>query len=254
VSAASHSWVVVSGAGGALGRLITERYTAADRKVLALDRDATALAALGNAAGVVTQAVDLADSSALQAVLDAAIPRREPIALLVNAVGLIWNEPVISLKGARFSTHAIDSFERIVRANLTAAFVTATHVAARMARTGGGSIVNFSSISASGNTGQAAYSAAKAGVEGMTRSMARELGPLGIRVNAIAPGFFPAEQNRALLSEERVHSILGHTPAGRLGEPDELCGTVVWLASAAASGFVTGAIIRVDGGFSAMTI
>ena len=73
-------------------------------------------------------------------------------------------------------------------------------------------------------------------------------------MNAIAPGFFPAEQNRQLLSEDRLRAIVAHTPAGRLGEPRELVGAVVWLASDAASGFVTGSIVRVDGGFSAMTI
>jgi 3-oxoacyl-[acyl-carrier protein] reductase len=245
VSGAPDSWVVVSGAGGALGRLITERYAAAHRKVLALDLDAAALPALGNAAGVVTQAVDLADANALQAVLDAAIPRREPIALLVNAVGLIWNEPLLSLKGARFSMHAIDSFERIVRANLTAAFVTATHVAARMARTGGGSIVNFSSISAGGNTGQAAYSAAKAGVEGMTRSMARELGPLGIRVNAIAPGFIDVATTREALTDTVLTDYARRTPVGRLGTVEEL---MEGIASLADNGFLNGVILRLDGG------
>ena len=75
-----------------------------------------------------------------------------------------------------------------------------------------------------------------------------------MRVNAIAPGFFPAEQNRELLTEERTAAIMGHTPMNRFGEAEELAGAVVWLASARASGFVTGAVIRVDGGFTAMTI
>ena len=88
----------------------------------------------------------------------------------------------------------------------------------------------------------------------MTQFLAREWAPQRVRVNAIAPGFFPAEQNRKLLTEERVASIMGHTPMGRFGEPDELAGAVVWLASERASGFVTGALIRVDGGFTAMTI
>ena len=245
MSGAPDSWVVVSGAGGALGAVITERYATAGRKILAVDLDAAALAALGNAAGVVTQAVDLADGNALQAVLDAAIPRREPIALLVNAVGLIWNEPLLSLKGARFSLHALDSFERIVRANLTAAFVTATHVAGRMARTGGGSIVNFSSISAGGNTGQAAYSAAKAGVEGMTRSMARELGPLGIRVNAIAPGFIDVATTREALTGAVLTDYARRTPVGRLGTVEEL---MEGIASLADNGFLNGVILRLDGG------
>ena len=245
MSNAPKTWVVVSGAGGALGRLIAGRYAGMDRRVLALDRDAGTLADMGATAGVATHAVDLADSDAVQAALDAAIPRREPIGLLVNAVGLIWNEPVLSLKGGRFSLHAIDSFERIVRANLTAAFVTATHVAARMARTGGGSIVNFSSIAASGNTGQAAYSAAKAGVEGMTRSMARELGPLGIRVNAIAPGFIDVATTREALNDAVLADYANRTPVGRLGTIEEL---MEGVASLADNGFLNGVVLRLDGG------
>jgi 3-oxoacyl-[acyl-carrier protein] reductase len=225
--------------------LITDRYAAMNRRVLALDQDAVALAALGKAAGVVAHAVDLADADALQAVFDASIPRREPIALLVNAVGLIWNEPVLSLKGARLSAHAIDSFERVIRANLTAAFVTATQVAARMARTGGGSIVNFSSIAASGNIGQAAYSAAKAGVEGMTRSMARELGPLGIRVNAVAPGFIDVATTREALTDTVLTEYARRTPVGRLGTVEEL---MEGIASLADNGFLNGVILQLDGG------
>jgi NAD(P)-dependent dehydrogenase (short-subunit alcohol dehydrogenase family) len=95
---------------------------------------------------------------------------------------------------------------------------------------------------------------AKAGLNNLTQYLATELAPHGIRVNAIAPGFFPAAQNRQLLSQDRLQAIVGHTPARRLGEPNELIGAVVWLASERASSFVTGAIIRVDGGFSAMTI
>jgi 3-oxoacyl-[acyl-carrier protein] reductase len=245
VSGTPRSWVVVSGAGGALGRLIVERYAAQGRHILALDRDASALAELDKIAGVVAQAVDLADPNAVQAAFDAAIPRGEPIALLVNAVGLIWNEPVLALKGARFAMHAIDSFERVIRANLTAAFVTATQVAARMVRTGGGAIVNFSSISAAGNIGQAAYSAAKAGVEGMTRAMARELGPLGIRVNAIAPGFIDVATTREALSEAVLTDYARRTPIGRLGTVDELMEAIASLAD---NGFLNGMVLQLDGG------
>ena len=88
----------------------------------------------------------------------------------------------------------------------------------------------------------------------MKKFLAREFAPYGIRVNAIIPGFFPAEQNRKILSEERIESIMGHTPMNRFGDPEELVGTAVWLASDKASSFVTGTLIRVDGGFGAMTI
>ncbi|MCJ7812537.1 SDR family oxidoreductase, partial [bacterium] len=94
----------------------------------------------------------------------------------------------------------------------------------------------------------------KAGVNNLTQYLAREWAPHYIRVNAIAPGFFPAEQNRKILTKDRIKAIFRHTPMARFGDPEELIGTVIWLASEKASSFVTGAIIRVDGGYTAMTI
>ena len=105
-----------------------------------------------------------------------------------------------------------------------------------------------------------AYSAAKAAVINLTQFLAREWAPRGIRVNAISPGFFPAEQNRRLLFNEdgsysaRGQQIIGHTPMARFGKAEELAGAVVWLAAPKASSFVTGQNIVVDGGFSSVTI
>lgn len=119
----------------------------------------------------------------------------------------------------------------------------------------GGSIINISSVSSGPPLSRVfTYSVSKAGINSVTQFLAREFAPHRIRVNAIIPGFFPAEQNRKILSPDRVESIMRHTPMNRFGEPEELMGTAVWLASERASGFVTGALIRVDGGFGAMTI
>lgn len=119
----------------------------------------------------------------------------------------------------------------------------------------GGSIITISSVSSGPPLSRVfTYSASKHAVNSMTQFLAREFAPHGIRVNGIVPGFFPAEQNRAILSPERVASIMGHTPMKRFGDPKELQGAVVWLASEAASGYVTGSLVRVDGGFGAMTI
>ncbi len=118
-----------------------------------------------------------------------------------------------------------------------------------------GSIINISSVSSGPPLSRVfTYSVSKAGVNSVTQFLARELAPYGIRVNAIIPGFFPAEQNRRILDEARVDSIMRHTPMKRFGEPDKLQGAALYLASDKASGFVTGSLLRVDGGFGAMTI
>jgi NAD(P)-dependent dehydrogenase (short-subunit alcohol dehydrogenase family) len=98
------------------------------------------------------------------------------------------------------------------------------------------------------------YSVAKGGVNQITQFLAREFAPAKVRVNAILPGFFPAEQNRKLLTPERTAAIMGHTPMARYGESSELVGAAIYLAAPKASSFVTGAILRVDGGYGAMTI
>jgi len=119
----------------------------------------------------------------------------------------------------------------------------------------GGSIINISSASSAPPLSKVfTYSVAKAGVNQITQFLARELAPYNVRVNAILPGFFPAEQNRKILTEDRVASIMGHTPMKRFGESSELVGAAVYLASPRAASFVTGSIVRVDGGFTAMTI
>ncbi|HAY78546.1 MAG TPA: D-mannonate oxidoreductase, partial [Planctomycetaceae bacterium] len=124
-----------------------------------------------------------------------------------------------------------------------------------------GSVINIASMSGMIPLSRVvAYSAAKAAVINLTQFLAREWATRGVRVNAISPGFFPAEQNRALLFNEdgsyteRGGQIIGHTPMARFGKPEELAGATVWLASQRAASFVTGQNIVVDGGFSSVTI
>jgi NAD(P)-dependent dehydrogenase (short-subunit alcohol dehydrogenase family) len=168
--------------------------------------------------------------------------------ILVNAAGVN--------SSASFADLQDEEWNRLLDVNLSAVFRACQIFAPQMRnRPGGASIINISSASSGPPLSRVfGYAAAKAGVNNITQYLARELAPDGIRVNAIIPGFFPAEQNRVLLTRERVDSIVAHTPMRRLGEPEELDGALLWLASSRASGFVTGALIHVDGGFSAMTI
>ena len=130
-----------------------------------------------------------------------------------------------------------------------------------MVRRGQGSVINIASVSAHLPLSRVvAYSAAKAAVLSLSQFLAREWASKGVRVNSITPGFFPSEQNRRVLFNpdgtptDRTRVVIGHTPMARFGEPRELIGAAVFLASSRASGFVTGADIRVDGGFLCHTI
>jgi 3-oxoacyl-[acyl-carrier protein] reductase len=216
-------------------------FAAGGRRVLALDRE------FGTTPppGVTARAVDVLVEADVRQALTDTIPAGASIALLVNAVGLIWNEPILTLRGAKFATHSLESWHNVTNANLTAPFVVATQVASRMVRRGGGSIINFSSIASEGNAGQAAYGAAKAGIEGLTRTMAIELGPLGVRVNALALGFIDVATTRSAVAADRLQTYVQKTSLGRLGRVEDVIHAIEFLAS---NTFVNGTIVKLDGG------
>jgi NAD(P)-dependent dehydrogenase (short-subunit alcohol dehydrogenase family) len=168
--------------------------------------------------------------------------------ILVHAAGVNSATPFFDISD--------DEWDRILRINLTSIRLACQVFGKAMVEAGTrGSIINFASMSGITPLSRVfTYSVAKAGVINLTQNLAREWAPRGIRVNALSPGFFPAEQNRKILTPERVNSILGHTPMQRFGESHELIGAVLLLASNDAGGFITGSNLIVDGGFSAMTI
>jgi 3-oxoacyl-[acyl-carrier protein] reductase len=140
-----------------------------------------------------------------------------------------------------------DAFDSVVDVNLKGVFHCTKAVAPRMIQSGGGAILNASSIvGITGNFGQTNYVAAKAGVIGMTRVWARELGKHKIRVNAVAPGFIETGMIRSM-PEKIQQSLVARTPLGRIGQPEDVANVYLWLASDAAA-FISGAVIGVDGG------
>ncbi|MBY7142288.1 SDR family oxidoreductase [Virgibacillus sp. NKC19-3] len=168
--------------------------------------------------------------------------------IVLNAPGKNSSTPFMELD--------TDEWDDIMDVNLKGLVFTTQIFAKKMIeQERKGSIINISSVSSGPPLSKVfTYSASKAGVNNVTQFLANEFAPYGIRVNAIIPGFFPAEQNRKILSEERIASIMEHTPLHRFGEPEELQGAAVYLASEKASGFVTGSLLSVDGGFGSMTI
>jgi len=227
------------GEAGAAVAVMGRSSERANERVAALDAKGI------RAAAVLVEASDRASVERARLEVE---ERLGPVDILVNAAGVNNSTPFFDL--------GLDEWRRVLDTNLTSVLIACQVFGRAMANRGrGGTIVNISSSSGEIPLSRVlAYSVSKAGVNNLTRYLAGELAPHRIRVNAIVPGFFPAEQNRRLLDESRVESILRHTPAARLGDPGDLVGTVVWLASERASGFVTGALIHVDGGFGAMTI
>ena len=181
--------------------------------------------------------------------------------ILINAAG--GNRADATLPpGADFCELPLDGWKSVFDLNLVGgAFLPSQVWGAQMLENGGGSIINIASMAGMTPLSRVvAYGAAKAAVLNLTQFLAREWAEKGVRVNALSPGFFPAEQNKKLLFNpdgtysERGAQIIAHTPMKRFGEAGELAGAVVFLASRRASGFLTGQNIVVDGGFSATTI
>ncbi len=184
-----------------------------------------------------------------------------PASVLVNAAG--GNRPEATIPpGGDICKLPLDAWRDVFDLNLVGGALLPSQVFGQdMIDAGVGSVINIASMSGMIPLSRVvAYSAAKAAVINFTMWLSREWATTGVRVNAISPGFFPADQNRALLFNddgsytERGGQIIGHTPMARFGKPDELAGVVVWLASRLASSFVTGQNICVDGGFASVTI
>lgn len=207
------------------------------------------------------QSADALDRQSLTRARDAILGQWGTISVLVNAAG--GNKAEATLPpGGSFCQLPLDAWRTVFDLNLVGGVLLPTQVFVEpMLAARKGSIINIASMSGMTPLSRVvAYSAAKAAVINLTLFLAREWATRGVRVNAISPGFFPAEQNRALLLKpdgaytERGQQIIGHTPMGRFGEAEELGGVVVWLAAPKASSFVTGQNIAVDGGFASMTI
>ena len=192
-------------------------------------------------------ACDATSKTALDAACAAVLEQLGPVDILINSAGVNSGTPFFEITEAEW--------QRVLDVDLKSVFLACQVFGKGMIEAGrGGSIINISSIASGPPLSKVlTYDVAKAGVNQITQFLARDLAPHGIRVNAILPGFFPAEQNRKLLTQERIASAMGHTPMKRFGESPEIAGAAVYLASPAAS-FVTGTLLYVDGGFHAMSI
>ena len=191
---------------------------------------------------------EASEKAALEQLLQTVLAKSGRVDIVVNGAGVNSATPFLEI--------ADDEFDRIVKVNLKGVFLGCQIFGKYLVDRGeGGSIINLGSMSGIVPLSRVfTYSATKAAVHNLSKNLAREWAPKRVRVNTIVPGFFPAEQNRKILSPERVASIMTHTPMKRFGEARELIGATLLMASDAAGGFITGSEIVVDGGYHAMTI
>lgn len=258
---------VITGAGGVICSAFSKALAACGARVALLDINENAVNAVAaeigeNALPIVCNCLDKAS---IEAAHETVAQKWGKINMLINGAG--GNNPRATCDNETMTpeTSGIkdffaleeDGFKFVFDLNITSAFLVTQVFAADMVETGG-NIINISSMNAFRPlTKIPAYSAAKAGISNFTEWLAVHFAPCHIRANAIAPGFFVTNQNRALLFREdgtptpRTDKILAATPMKKFGEIDDLIGTLLWLSDDGASGFVTGTVIPVDGGFSA---
>ena len=243
---------VVIGGTGVLGGALADGLGGAGAFVVVAgrgaDRGEARVQAIRDAGGDgMFVSVDATDRESVKALLAATVAARGKADILVNCAGVNSSVPYFDIPD--------DDFAKVIDTNLKSTHIGCQVFGAHMAEHGGGAILNIGSVSADKPLSRVfIYSASKAAVLNYTKNVARELAPKGVRVNVLCPGFFPAEQNKKILSPERVASIMGKTPMNRFGTPDELLGAAILLCAPVAGSFITGAEIYVDGGFTGMSI
>jgi NAD(P)-dependent dehydrogenase (short-subunit alcohol dehydrogenase family) len=241
---------VVIGGTGVLGGALAQGLAQAGAAVVVAGRDPEKGAARVNeivAAGGRAEfaPVDVMRRGSIEELLGHVIASQGRVDMLINGAGVNNASPYFDTKD--------EDWDRVFDSNLKAVHWGCQLFGRQMASAGGGSILNIASVTAHLPLSRViAYSASKAAVINLTQNVARELAPMGVRVNALCPGFFPAEQNRKILDAERTEKIMRNTPMARFGEPHELVGATLLLLSGAAGSFITGAAYYVDGGFTAM--
>jgi 3-oxoacyl-[acyl-carrier protein] reductase len=241
---------LITGGAAGIGKVTAEYFVAQGATVVLCDVSQEAGEAFAQELGSPHSfyRVDVTDRQAVQEWMDAVADRYGRIDILVNNAGVLRDNQLVKIKDGELVRQMPESdFDLVIAVNLKGVFNCTQAVAPFMIKQGGGVILNASSVvGLDGNFGQTNYVATKAGVVGMTKVWARELGPYNVRVNAVAPGLIGTEMVMSI-PEKILQGMISHTPLRRLGQPKEVAKAYAFLASDEAS-FITGAVLRVDGG------
>lgn len=245
----SDAKVLVTGGGRGVGRHLVDRLVSEAREVAVFERDEASIAELMTAQpSVRCYPCDVTDLDAVANAIKAMVSDGFESDVLVNNAGLIYSAPLINVLEKNSRVHSAEEWQRVLTANLSSVFyVTGQVVDHMLRRRKKGVVISMSSISACGNAGQSAYSAAKAGVNALTRVWAKELGGFGIRFVAIAPGFMDTVSTRAALSEANLSKLKEQVPLRKLGDVEHIYQTVRFIVE---NDYVNGAVLEIDGGLT----
>lgn len=243
----SETQVLITGGGRGIGRHLADNLVGKARRIAVFERDEAAhrelIAALPN---VSCYRCDVTDPTAVADAFTTLEKDGLEIDVLVNNAGLIYSAPLINMTEKANRVHSTEAWQEVLAANLSSVFYVTSQVVDRMLkRRKKGVVITMSSISARGNAGQSAYSAAKAGVNALTRTWAKELGGFGIRFAAIAPGFLDTPSTRQALSEAILSKLKQQIPLRRLGEVEHIYQTVRFIIE---NDYVNGTVLEIDGG------
>ena len=233
---------LVTGASRGIGQAIAQELSSCGATVIGTattEAGAQAIAARLKPHGGSAKVLNVTDDAACESIMDSIVKEFGRIDILVNNAGITKDNLAMRMKG--------DEWSDVISTNLSSVFKLSQAVMRPMMKARSGRIINITSIVGHmGNAGQANYAAAKAGVAGMTRALAREIGSRNITVNCVAPGFIDTDMTRAL-SEEQQNSLKANIPLARLGTPEDVAQAVAFLASPAAA-YITGTTLHVNGG------
>jgi 3-oxoacyl-[acyl-carrier protein] reductase len=231
--------IIVTGGAKGLGRAMVEAFLARGCRVTVFDIDEQ----VNDVEHIVC---DVTDHVQVSAAVEEYFASHQSPDVLINNAGILHSELLIKLTESGLLKHQIETWDRVIRTNLNSVFYVTSCVVEKMVATRTkGVVVNIGSVSAAGNPGASAYSAAKAGVHSITGAWARELGPMGIRVIAVAPGFMDTESASAAMSEKALQETVKRVPLRRLGKPEEVAAAVV---SVVENDFFNGKVFELDGG------
>lgn len=242
------SRVLLTGGGSGIGRFLVERLEAESAEVCVLELDAVRCAEINDLPGgrIKAYSCDVTDPAAVDATLQSLFDAGFEPDVLINNAGIIHSEPLVNMLSRGERVHSRETWRRVMSTDLDSVFFVTSRVVDHMlAKRRKGVVISISSISANGNAGQSAYSAAKAGVNALTHTWAKELGALGLRFAAIAPGFIDTPSTRAAISEAAVTRLQQQIPLRRLGELESIYLAVRHVIE---NDYLTGTVLEVDGG------